>query len=163
MTAVLHLDWHLTLIGDGPLRDEIKALFTAIPAERLSWVHGRGVDEVPALLAQADVLAWPGHDEAYGISYLDAQAVGLPVVALDSGGVSETVQDGVTALLVQGLDHRDYAQALARMIGDADLREGMGAAACRFVARERTLAGAARSLEAALNLLPAQTCPEPAK
>ena len=132
-----------------------------MPDERLIWLHGRGVGDVPALLAQADILAWPGHDEAYGISYLDAQAVGLPVVALDSGGVGETVIDGETALLVPGLDHRAYANALARLIGDAALREKMGAAAHRFVAEGRTLGGAANILGDALDRVSAKTRPAP--
>jgi glycosyltransferase involved in cell wall biosynthesis len=55
--------------------------------------------ELLALMARSDVLAWPGIGEAYGITYLEAQACGLPVVACSNRGVTDVTRDGVTALL----------------------------------------------------------------
>ena len=90
--------------------------------------------------------------EAYGLVYLEAQAVGLPVVAFDSGGVSATVMAGQTALLAPEGDEAAFADALTALLRDKGRRERMGTAARRFVLEERTTARAARTLAEGLDL-----------
>ena len=79
---------------------------------------------------------------------LEAQCVGLPVVASRVGGLPESVADGETGLLVTPGDEAGLSAALARLLGDADLRAAMGRAgrvrvAEKFTARamaEKTVA-----------------------
>lgn len=145
-------DWTLSIVGDGPCRAEIGAAFAGLPEGRITW-HGQlDRDTTQAELARHDVFLWPGIGEAYGLVYLEAQAAGLPVVAFDSGGVAETVRAGETALLVPEHDDEALTAALTRLLRDGALREGMGAAAHRFILAERTPARAAERLAEGLAL-----------
>lgn len=136
--------WHLTVIGDGPLRDDVVAL---LPTSRVTFLGERPPEEIPRLLAGGDLYVWPGCGEAFGLAYLEAQASGLPVVAQATAGVPSVVRDGETGLLTPEADVAAYAAALRRLIRDRGERQRLGAAARRFVQAERSLAAAARRLD----------------
>ena len=142
--------WHLTIVGDGPERAAIERLFCRIPAERLTWAGERPPEEVAGLLASADLYVWPGFGEAYGIAYLEAQATGLPVLAMNCGGIASVVDDGTTGILVPEGDEPAFAAALARLIADPDLRLRLGQAGRRMVLERRTVGRAAATLTEAL-------------
>lgn len=147
---VLDLDWHLTLIGDGPQRGNVEQAYQSVLSDRVTWAGLMPHAEVPEALASADLYVWPGIGEAYGLAYLEAQAVGLPVIALDSGGVRAVLCPGETALLASEGDVVGYAAALRLLMTDAPLRAAMAEAARRFVLGERSIAQAARTLGVAL-------------
>lgn len=75
------LDWTLDIIGDGPERAAVETMFSTFPDHRLVWHGEKSPTEIVALLSKASLYVWPGHGEAYGLAYLEAQAAGLPVVA----------------------------------------------------------------------------------
>ncbi len=133
------LPWSLSIIGDGPARPEVEAMFASLPQERISWRGALDREAVAAELATSDIFVWPGIGEAYGLVYLEAQAAGLPVAAFDSGGVSSTVRCGETALLTPEGDVGALGDALARLLVEPALRDRMGAAARAFVTGERML------------------------
>lgn len=141
--------WRLAVAGDGPARGEVEASFAILPADRVTW---RGRLDQPALaelLRGADLFAWPGFNEAFGLSYLEAQACGVPVVAVEGEGTPSVVRHGRTGLLTPPtLD--GYAAALDRLMVDPALRRSLGVEAARFVHGERTLARAASVLDAGL-------------
>jgi len=147
-------DWQLTIIGDGPMRADIEAAFAIFPPERLAWRGALAHEAVIEALRGHDIFVWPGLGEAYGLVYLEAQAMGLPVVAYASGGVPATVSAGRTALLAPEGDEPALAAALARLLDDAALRATMGHDAAAFVRRERSSQAARRLLAEAL----AQAC-----
>jgi glycosyltransferase involved in cell wall biosynthesis len=62
---------------------------------------------------------------------IEAMAMGVPVVSSRSGAIDELVEDGVTGLLVPPRDESALAAAIARLLGDAELRRAMGSAARR--------------------------------
>ncbi|QSY97423.1 glycosyltransferase family 4 protein (plasmid) [Rhizobium bangladeshense] len=138
--------WTLAVIGDGPMRREVEALFACF-AGRIEWLGERGEAEIAGLLARGGIYVWPGCGEAYGLAYLEAQAAGLPVVAQQTAGVPAVVEAGVTGLLTPEGDVAAYASAVAALLGDGQKREAMGQAARRFVLEERSLAMAARALD----------------
>lgn len=144
--------WTLSIIGDGRQRGEIEQAFARFEPGRIRWLGAIGHDDAMAELARHDLFVWPGVREAYGLVYLEAQAVGLPVVAFDSGGVAATVKPGETALLVQEGDEAGFALALSALLGDPGRRAAMGAAARRFVLEERNPKRAAAILAQALAL-----------
>ena len=89
-------------------------------------------EELTAAYQRADIFAMTsiehGHSiEGFGLVYLEASGHGLPIVAHDIGGVSETVIDGETGLLVSPDQSAQLAQALAMLVRDASLRSRLGA------------------------------------
>ena len=142
--------WHLTIVGDGPEHIVVERLFRGIPAEKLTFTGELPPDDVARLMACADLYVWPGFGEAYGIAYLEAQAIGLPVLAMDCGGIASVVEDGTTGLLVAEGDGPAFTAVLARLIGDPDLRLRLGKAGRRLVLEQRTIERAAAILTDAL-------------
>jgi len=137
LARISDLPWTLTLIGDGPERPAIEAAFSGFPPGRVRFLGKQARTDILTELATHDLFVWPGLNEAYGVVYLEAQAAGLPVAALDSGGVPAVVAQGRTALLAPHGDDAALAATIARLINDPELRAGMGAAARRFAREER--------------------------
>ncbi|MFI0844703.1 glycosyltransferase family 4 protein [Mesorhizobium sp. IMUNJ 23232] len=143
------LPWTLVIVGDGPCSDEVGSLFAAFEPGRIEWFGEQKPEEVPAILAASDIYVWPGFGEAFGLAYLEAQAIGLPVAAMAIAGVPEVVRDGETGLLTPP-DSNAYAGAIRRLLAEAGLRWSMGAVARRFVLEERSLEKAAAMLKSLL-------------
>ncbi|MGO8036645.1 glycosyltransferase family 4 protein [Rhizobium leguminosarum] len=141
--------WTLAVIGDGPMRQEVQALFADFPG-RIEWLGERNAIEIAELLGRGGLYVWPGCGEAYGLAYLEAQAAGLPVVAQETAGVPAVVEAGVTGLLTPEGDVAAYAEAVAALLDDRQRRDAMGQAARRLVLGERSLAMAAQVLDGIL-------------
>lgn len=91
----------------------------------LQWLGRR--DDVPALLAQAQIACLPSYREGLPKALLEAAAAGLPLVATDVPGCREVVVPGRNGLLVPARDAAALAEALGRLIEDPALRARMGA------------------------------------
>jgi glycosyltransferase involved in cell wall biosynthesis len=85
-------------------------------------------EDVPALLAAADIFALPSHFEGLPMSVIEAMLTGLPVVATDIRGPREQVVPDVTGLLVQPGAVAPLAGALGQLAADPGLRATMGQA-----------------------------------
>lgn len=79
--------------------------------------------------AIADVCVVPSRTELFGLVALEAQALGIPVVASAVGGLTEIVNDGETGLLVREREPQAFAAAIATVLDDDALRRRMGDAA----------------------------------
>jgi glycosyltransferase involved in cell wall biosynthesis len=117
----------LWIAGDGPERSALRT-----QAERLGLggqvqFLGRRSD-VPDLLAACDVFVLPSRREGLGVSALEAMAAARPVVCSAVGGLTDSVVDGRTGLLVPAEDPDRLAQALVRLLNDDDLRLRLGQA-----------------------------------
>lgn len=137
--------WQLTVAGDGPAGKTIRALF---PAERTRFLGELAPEEMPAVYAGADIFVWPAINEAYGLVLLEAQAAGLPVVAGCTGGVPDIVADGETGLLAPEGDDTLFAEALAGLLDDPQMRTRMGKAAAAKAAGDHDIEGAQKRLQA---------------
>jgi glycosyltransferase involved in cell wall biosynthesis len=144
--------WRLSVVGDGPARAAVEAALGAV-ADRVEWCGAAPEEAVPALLAEADLCVWPAVNEAYGVSLLEAQAAGLPVVAGRSGGVGDIVADGESGLLVPAGDDAAFAAAVGALLDDPARRRAMGAAARRRVLAEHDIGAAASRLDGILRSL----------
>lgn len=84
--------------------------------------------DIREILAATDIYALLSYREGTPRTVLEAMAMGKPVITTDAPGCRQTVEDGVTGLLVPVGEHAAVAAALERLIGDEQLRRRMGAA-----------------------------------
>jgi len=98
---------------------------------RVRLLGARRAEEVRELLAWADVFVHPSLTEAFGVAVIEAQAMGLPVVCSDAGGLPENVEHGVTGFVVPRRDGAAIADRVAELAADPELRVAMGRAARR--------------------------------
>jgi glycosyltransferase involved in cell wall biosynthesis len=126
--------WHLLLVGDGNLREEVCGHIARL---RLGHrVHLLGIRaDVVDLLSAADVFVLASHWEGNPMAVMEAMAAGLPVVATAAGGVPEVVEHGVTGLLAPPGDTEALASALAELARDPQRRDEFRQAALRRVLR----------------------------
>ena len=151
LETLQHLDWRLAIVGGGPGEEEAMRLFSWDGRQRVAFAGERQPGEVLTLMEMADILAWPGCREAYGMVYLEAATRGTPAVALDNMGVPLMVRDGRTGLLANPPDAEAYAAALSRTITDDALRRRLGRGARDFAIIERSGGQAAIRLRAIID------------
>ncbi|MCF6321146.1 MAG: glycosyltransferase family 4 protein [Rhizobiaceae bacterium] len=130
--------WSAVIVGSGPRLDEVHELFSWDEHARINIVGEKSCAEVLLLMEHAQVLAWPGCREAYGMVYLEAASRGCPVVALDNLGVPLVVEHERTGLLASPANSTTYAQCLKRLMNDRVLLKKLGAGAKQFVTSERS-------------------------
>lgn len=142
LNALRDTPWHLTIIGDGPMRAQVEALF---PPDRTTFLGALEQDALAAQYARHDLLVWPAIREAFGLVLLEAQAAGLGVIAGDTFGVPDIVLDGETGLLSPEGDVGALAANLGKVLETPSLADELGAAAREHILNVHTLeAGAAR-------------------
>ena len=120
------------LAGDGPLRAEVEAMTRQYGLEHVITLLGQRQD-VPLLLAAADVVTLTSYWEGLPYSLLEAGALARPAVATAVNGVPEVIQHGVTGLLVPAGEPAAMAQAVLRLLNDPARAGAMGLAAQRRV------------------------------
>ena len=131
----------LVIVGGGPHLPTLRRLASSVDAaDHVIFTEGVAPAELPAHHAMADVFAMPcrtrgaGLDvEGLGIVYLEASASGVPVVAGQSGGAPESVQEGRTGFVVDGRSIDQIADAVSRILKDPDLAARMGAAGRQWI------------------------------
>ncbi len=116
----------LVVIGDGPLRARYQAQAAALGIRcRFLGTQPNSVVKqwmaLAAVFCVPSVVAVSGDAEGFGIVFIEAQAMGLPVVSTRSGGIPEAVRHGETGLLVMERDPRGLAQAILRLLEGGDL------------------------------------------
>lgn len=121
------------IAGDGPERSRLEALASAFRlGDRVRFLGHR--EDVPALLASADLLVLPSRFEGLPNVVLEAMQAGKPVVATAAPGTAELVVDGETGRLVPVGDARALAQAIRAVVDDPALSERLGEGGRRRVA-----------------------------
>jgi phosphatidyl-myo-inositol dimannoside synthase len=123
------------IVGDGPYRTELETLAVATGVQDRVIFAGRvPAEELPDIYALSDVFVMPSRAqldacdvEGFGMVFLEASACGKPVVGGRSGGISESVLEGVTGLLVNPHDPEDIAYALTHILSDRDRAADLGA------------------------------------
>jgi glycosyltransferase involved in cell wall biosynthesis len=152
LARIRHRPWQLLIVGDGPARREVRALFRPL-GERVHFLGLLGERGLPAVYAAADLFVWPAMNEAIGQAILEAQAAGLAVVAGNAGAVGRIVACGRTGLLVRAGDAAAFARAVSLLLDDEALRRRMGGAAARKAARRHDVGAAANALDRLLGAL----------
>ncbi|MCW3061402.1 MAG: putative Glycosyl transferase group 1 [Capsulimonas sp.] len=130
---------HFLLVGDGQSLPQYKALASALGIADRAHFPGRRTD-IPRCLAAMDVFVLSSVFEPFGLVLAEAMAMEKPVVATDSGGVSEVIADGVTGALVPISDAPAMAMAALRYLRQPDLARRHGEAGRRRVLEKFTAA-----------------------
>jgi glycosyltransferase involved in cell wall biosynthesis len=142
----------LVLIGDGSLRAELKKLakeslrryrFLGLQTSEgvREWMNRASVVCVPSIKRRS------GEEEGFGMVCAEAQAVAKPVVAFDSGAISEVVSHGRTGFLAPEGDWKTLAGYLVTVLQSAELRKRLGLAGREWVVRQFDLEQRTRILE----------------
>lgn len=118
----------LTVAGTGPLRDQLEQRARQIGIDGLVTFRGRvSRDEAVALLRRSRILVIPSRAEGAPLVALEAQMLGVPVVAANVGGIPETVTQEGSGILCPPDDPSALAYAIVRLLGDETLRRRLGA------------------------------------
>jgi glycosyltransferase involved in cell wall biosynthesis len=130
------LEWRLDVYGDGPWRPQIEAAIARSGTGDRVTLHGRvPIDDLPALLAGADIGLVPSIDEpylAYSLStkLLEYAAMGVPIVATDLATFRQHFTDAAIRFVPAG-DPRALAAAIEALAADPEAAVAMGLQARR--------------------------------
>jgi glycosyltransferase involved in cell wall biosynthesis len=121
------------IVGDGPLRRPLEGMIERLALrDRVSLLGALPQDTVTARYGDAEIFVLPcvigsdGDRDGIPTVILEAMAMGLPVVSTNLSGIPEAVVHGTTGVLVRPQDPIALADAVARLLDDRGLREGMG-------------------------------------
>ena len=143
-------DAALEIAGAGDDRQSLEALARSLDlGGRVRFLGFVSEDEKLALLRRAWAVALASPKEGWGLTNVEAEACATPVVASNSPGIRESVQDGVTGFLVPHGDVRALAAAFGRLAESRELVASIGSSARRF-AETFTWTRAANQTEAHL-------------
>ncbi len=115
------------IAGDGSCREELARLAQEKQLMDHVKFHGE-VQDIPALLARAQLFVLPSQTEGISLTLLEAMARGLPVVATNVGGNPEVVETGITGLLVPASSPDRLEWAIAALLKDPERGRQMGRA-----------------------------------
>jgi glycosyltransferase involved in cell wall biosynthesis len=119
----------LRVVGTGPerlrLQEHARRLELGRRVELLGHVP---FAQLVAEYRRAEIFCLPSRQEGFGIVFLEAMAVGLPIVAVRAAAVPEVVSDGECGVLVPPGDVGALAKALEGLLGDSDERHRLGEA-----------------------------------
>ncbi|WP_157966032.1 glycosyltransferase family 4 protein [Cognataquiflexum aquatile] len=131
----------LTIIGDGPQYPDLIELTKKYNlGDRVRFTKGLLQEKIIQEFNQADIFLFPGINdpdtgrcETQGLVVQEAQAINLPVVVSDVGGIKYGMVQGETGFVVPKGDVKEFVKALKKLIEDDQLREVMGKAGREFV------------------------------
>lgn len=115
-----------TIVGDGPAEASMRRYLQR--HDMTGWVRLAGRldrDQLPQVLASADVFLAPAVREAFGLAALEARTAGLPIIARRGTGIADFVADEREGLLADG--EQELTDAIVRLASDHELRAGITA------------------------------------
>ena len=123
ISAMKQMDAVLVIVGEGPLKEKLREQARDLNVEAV-FLGAKTHDELKRIYASADVFVMPsvtakdGDQEGLGLVMLEAMASGLPIVANDSGGISQVIENGVNGLLCQEKNVAQLTDAISTVLND---------------------------------------------
>ncbi len=115
-------DLHLVFAGDGDDRPPLENLAESLGVrERIHFVSGLTRAQLVATYRHAQVFALPSSGEGFGMVFLEAMALGIPVVGGNHGGIPDIIGDTVTGFLVPHGDVTQLAERIALLLTNHSL------------------------------------------
>lgn len=125
-------DARLLLAGGGPLEQVLQQQIQELALGDRACLLGER-DDVPTLMAAADIVVLPSLREGLSNVILEAMALGRPVISTRAGGTPEIIEHDINGLLVEPTDVAALAQAMQKLADDPGLRARIGQAGQRRV------------------------------
>jgi glycosyltransferase involved in cell wall biosynthesis len=121
-----NLNIELHIAGEGPLRGSLE-LAAGVLFNKSVFLHGK-IDHsnMPDFYRDKHVLFNLSHFESFGVSVLEASAMGLAVVASNRGGLPEVVQHGNTGYLLEDPGEESVAETMLNLAEHPDIAAEMG-------------------------------------
>ena len=122
-----HSPFRLIIFGEGYLNSQLRAQAAWLGLGDVVQFAGYR-DDLDSFIGCFDLFVHPASAEGLGVAALKAAAAGVPVIACAAGGMSESVQDGETGLLVPPEDADALYDAIGTLMDDDEARAAMGVA-----------------------------------
>ncbi|MBN2460295.1 MAG: glycosyltransferase family 4 protein [Candidatus Cloacimonetes bacterium] len=120
-------DSFLIVGGDGPEKANLKTLVSELGIDKRIIFTGHIPNKVLVDYYNAcDIFIIPSREEGFGIAAAEAMACGVPVIGTKAGGLVETIQDGITGLLVESEDVNNLSKAVIKLLSKKAEAERMG-------------------------------------
>lgn len=127
--AVTTTEPTLDVVGDGPDGGRLKALAGELEiAHRVRWIGALPQHELTEYYRAATALVVPSIDEGLGLVAVEAQLCETPVIAFDSGGLSDVVSNGRTGILIDNVSASALAESIDALLASPDRGAALGAA-----------------------------------
>ncbi len=128
------LDWHLTIAGTGPQEIYLKSLSKEHKvSNRITFLGRVQNTQVPDLLHQADIFIRPSRHEGFGVSFIEAMAAGVPVIATPVGGIPDFVIHRHTGLLAKSENPQSVADQIILLASGSKLSSKLSQNALKLV------------------------------
>ena len=132
-------DLYYVIIGGGDLQPGLEKLARESSArDHILFLGKLRLDQLKGHYSRSDVFVMPSRQEGFGIVFVEAMALGKPVIAGDHGGSPEIVREAETGFLVNPDDLEALTQRLIELFQDEALRRKMGEAGRERVAQNYT-------------------------
>lgn len=134
------------IVGEGSLRRKLE------DRARELGVSGKVIfagwrEDILEVISFLEILVQPSLNEAIGRVLLEAQGLGVPVIATSVGGIPEVVKDGITGILVPAKDTKQLALAICRLLEDSQIRLAMSKNAREWIDEKFSAAKMIRELD----------------
>lgn len=134
------------LVGQGHLQPALESLAAELGiAHRVIFTAGSG--SVPSWLRRMRIACLSSVSEGFSNAILEYMATGIPVVAMDVGGIREAVEHGKTGLLVSDRTPEAFADCILRLLKNPELADQMGKAGLDRCRVRFSMEAATRNLE----------------
>lgn len=134
------IDWHLRIVGDGPLRGELEAQVERLDiADRVTFSGFVNQADMPATFAAFDIFVAPSKWDLRILAVAEAMAAGAPVIISDATGIwgaGDLVQQGTTGMVYESGNPKALANTIETLAHDPTKRATLRAAAAERVKRE---------------------------
>jgi glycosyltransferase involved in cell wall biosynthesis len=122
----------LIIVGKGKWERKLTELVKTLSLED-SVLFNPTCEQTQDFLCIFDIFAMPSRQEGLGLSILEAQAAGVPVIATRVGGIPHIIEDGKTGILIEVQNSEKLARAAIKLLQDIDLCRKIATAARNFV------------------------------
>lgn len=120
-------DIQYDIIGDGEFKTSLQELVHKLKMEdNINFLGKMEHSKVIECIPDYDIFSLPSYKEGFGVAYVEAMSMGIPVIGIKGEGIEDAVQDGRNGFLVKRKDVEGLVKVLEKLIEDENLRSFIG-------------------------------------